>query len=116
MIELEKDIKGKLDNDQYGNTKGSSTRHYLIKLTDEAYINTDIGKVTTAVTIDYSKVFDYVSHDILIEVRGSVIKMIISFLCNRKHCTKFNGIKSEFENITSGVPQGTVGGKGYLLF
>ena len=116
MIELEKDIRGKLDNDQYGNTKGSSTTHYLIKLTDEAFRNTDIGKATTAVTIDYSKAFDYVSHDILIEklikleVRGSVIKMIISFLCNRKHCTKFNGIKSEFENITSGVPQGTVGG------
>ena len=54
MTELEKDIKGKLDNDQYGNTKGSSTTHYLIKLTDEAYRSTDNGKATTAVTIDYS--------------------------------------------------------------
>ena len=116
MTELEKDIKGKLDNDQYGNTKGSSTTHYLIKLTDEAYRSTDNGKATTAVTIDYSKAFDYVSHDILIEkliklgIRGSVIILIISFLCNRKHCTKFNGVNSEFVFITSGVPQGTVGG------
>ena len=116
MKELEKDTKGKLDDDQYGNTKGSSTTHYLIKLTDEAYRNTDIGKATTAVTIDYSKAFDYVHHDVLIdkliklEVRGSVIKMITSFLSNRQHCTKVNGIRSEFTTITSGVPQGTVSG------
>ncbi|CAL4155241.1 unnamed protein product, partial [Meganyctiphanes norvegica] len=116
MAELEKDIDGKLDKHQYGNTKGSSTTHYLIKLTDEAFKNTDVGKATTAITIDYSKAFDYVHHDILINkiiklgVRGGVTKLIISFLCNRKHCTKFNGITSEFLNITSGVPQGTVGG------
>ena len=39
MKELEKDTRGKLDNDQYGNSKGSSTTHYLLKLTDEAYRN-----------------------------------------------------------------------------
>ena len=116
MKELEKDTRGKLDNDQYGNTKGSGTTHYLLKLTDEAYRNTDIGKATTAITIDYSKAFDYVHHDVLVDkliklgVRGSIIKLIISFLCNRKHCTKFNGIRSEFVTITSGVPQGTVSG------
>ena len=68
MNELEKDIRGKLDLDQYGNIKGSSTTHYLIKLTDEAYRSTDIGEATTAVTIDYSKAFDYVDHSILIEI------------------------------------------------
>ena len=116
MLELQNDIKGKLDNEQYGNTKGSSTTHYLVKLIDEAQKNTDIGKATTAITIDYSKAFDYVDHTILIQkiidlgVRGSVIKLIISFLCDRKHCTKFNGVRSEFLTISCGVPQGTVGG------
>ena len=47
-----KDNKGKLDDDQYGNTKGSSTTHYLIKLTDLTYRSTDEGLVTTAITID----------------------------------------------------------------
>ena len=116
MSELQKDIKGKLDYEQYGNTKGSSTTHYLINLIDEAQKNTDIGKATTAITIDYSKAFDYVDHNILVKkiidlgVRGSVVRLIMSFLCNRQHCTKFNGIKSEFLTITSGVPQGTVSG------
>ena len=116
MFELDKDTKGKLDSDQYGNTKGSSTTHYLIKLTDEAYKSTDLGNATTAVTIDYSKAFDYVDHNILIQklialdVRGIVIKSIRSFLKNRSHCTNVAGVKSRFENITCGVPQGTVSG------
>ena len=37
VSELETDTKNTLnDSSQYGNTKGSSTIHYLIKLTDEA--------------------------------------------------------------------------------
>ena len=116
MSELEKDVKGKLDLDQYGNTKGSSTTHYLVKLTDEAYKSTDIGEATTAVTIDYSKAFDFVDHSILIEklvllgVRAEVINLIISFLSDRSHNTKIKGKLSKFADITCGVPQGTVSG------
>ncbi len=71
------------DPTQYGNKKGSSTTHYLIKLTDVAYKSNDIGKATTAITIDYSKAFDLVDHTILvnklieISVRGKVINLII---------------------------------------
>ena len=116
ITELDSDIKSKLDNDQYGNKKGCSATHYLIKLTDEAYRSTDLGNATTAVTVDYSKAFDYVDHEILIQklvklnVRSSIIKLIVSFLQNRSHCTKFSNQLSEFEAITCGVPQGTVGG------
>ena len=116
MRELEKDIKNKLDSDQYGNTRGCSTTHYLIKLTDQAYKATDKGKATTAVTIDYSKAFDYVSHAVLIEklktlnVRGSIINIIISFLSDRSHCTQISDTCSEYLQITCGVPQGTVSG------
>ena len=116
VSELEKDIQGKLDNSQYGNCKGSSTTHYLIKLTDQAYKSTANGNATTAITIDYSKAFDYVDHNVLIEklvqlgVRTSIIKLIISFLTGRSHNTHIFGKKSEFLNITCGVPQGTVAG------
>ena len=58
ISELDRDTRGKLDYEQYGNTKGSSTTHYLIKLTDKAFKSTDIGNATTAITIDYSKAFD----------------------------------------------------------
>ena len=116
MQELGKDIKGKLDSDQYGNVKGSSTTHYLMKLTNEAFVSTNRGDATTAVTIDYSKAFDYVDHSILIEklvklgVRSNIINMIISFLKDRSHCTKAIGQLSPFLDITCGVPQGTCSG------
>ena len=116
MFELQKDVKGKLDLDQYGNTKWSSTTHYLIKLTDQAYKSTDVCKATTAVTIDYSKAFDYVDHSVLIEklvllgVRAEVINLIIYFLSDRSHNTKIKGKISNFTDISCGVPQGTVGG------
>ena len=116
MQELDKDIKGKLDTDQYGNVKGSSTTHYLIKLTNEAFTSMNRGDATTAVTIDYSKAFDYVDHSILnkklvkLGVRSNIINMIISFLKDRSHCTKALGKISTFLNITCGVPQGTCSG------
>ena len=116
MKELEKDLIGKLDDDQYGNCKGCSTTHYLIKLTNEAFISTDKGNATTAVTIDYSKAFDYVDHSILIkklvelEVRPNITNIIISFLKERSHTTKSFGIESPYLNITCGVPQGTCSG------
>merc|ERR1739845_246763 len=102
MLELQNDIRGKLDNEQYGNTKGSCTTHYLNKLIDEAQKNTDICKATTDITIDYSKAFVYVDHNIGLGVCGNVIKLIIYFLCDRKHCTKFNGVRSEFLAISCG--------------
>ena len=116
MLELEKDIEGKLDNSQYGNCKGASTTHYLIKLTDLAFKSTDKGHATTAITIDYSKAFDYVDHNVLINklvqlgVRGQIINLLISFLTNRSHNTNILGTKSDFLSITCGVPQGTVTG------
>ena len=116
MSELEKDLTGKLDSDQYGNVKGSSTTHYLISLTNEAYMSTNQGDATTAITIDYSKAFDYVDHTILVEklvklgIRTIIINLIVSFLKDRSHCTKLFGEISSFLNITCGVPQGTCSG------
>ena len=117
ISELEKDTKETLDDPtQYGNTRGSSTSHYLIKLTDQAFKSTDVGHATTAITIDYSKAFDLVDHSTLIKklielkVRGKLIKLFISFLSNRSHYTRIDGIKSNLVYITCGVPQGTISG------
>merc|ERR1711895_341907 len=117
ISEIEKDTKVILnDPTQFGKAKGSSTTHYLIKLTNKAFKSTDKGLATSAITIDCSKAFDLVDHATLIKkllelaVRGKVIKLITSFLTNRKHYTKINGVKSELINITCGVPQGTISG------
>ena len=112
ISEIEHDTKDSLnDPTQYGHCMGSSTTYYLIKLTNEAFKSTDKGLATTAITIDYSKAFDLVDHTTLINklvelgVRKKVIKIIISFLRNRKHYTKINGVKSNLIDITCGVPK-----------
>ena len=117
ISELEKDTKNTLnDPTQYGNTKGSNTTHYLIKLTHEAHKSTNVGNATTAITIDYSKAFDLVDHSTLKEklielgVRNRLLKLIISFLNNRKHYTNINGVRSKLTEVTCGVPQGTISG------
>ena len=117
VFELENDIKDTFNElNQYGNSRGCSTTHYLVKLTDEAYRSTDVGKATTVITIDYSKAFDLVDHNVLVEkliqlrVRGKLINLIISFLTNRRHYTSIKGNKSRIVNITCGVPQGTISG------
>ena len=64
IYELNSDIKETFnDPSQYGNSKGCGTTHYLVKLTDEAY-STDVGRATTAITIDYSKAFDLVDQNL----------------------------------------------------
>ncbi|CAL4161983.1 unnamed protein product, partial [Meganyctiphanes norvegica] len=95
ITELDHDIKDSfIDPTQFGNSKGCSTTHYLIKLTVEAYKSTDVGCATTAITIDYSKAFDLVDHTTLknklieLGVRNKLIRLIISFLSNRRHYTK----------------------------
>ena len=114
--ESEIDLKHKADPDQYGNEKGCSTSHYLIKLMDEAFRATDKGLATTAITIDYSKAFDYVSHPVLIDklkklgFRSSLVNMFVSFLSNRSHCTQILNTYSSYAEITCGVPQGTCSG------
>ena len=117
LSDLDFDTKSTLiDSSQFGNSRGCSTTHYLIKATNEAFKSTDTGGATTAITIDYSKAFDLVDHTTLIKkllslgVRSNLIKIIISFLSNRKHYTKINNAKSNLVEITCGVPQGTLSG------
>ena len=63
VSELKTDTKNTLnDLSQNGNTKGSSTTHHLIKLTDDAHKSINTNNATAAITIDYSKAFDLVDH------------------------------------------------------
>ena len=117
LADFEYDTRSTLkDFSQYGNSKGCSTTHYLIKATNEAFKSTDTGGATAAISIDYSKAFDLVDHATLIKklielgVRNNLIKLIISFLSNRKHYTKINDTKSNLVKTTCGVPQGTLSG------
>ena len=73
-----------------------------------------------AVFLDISKAFDKVWHEGLLYklkqngVSGNLLNLFVSYLHNRKQRVALNGFFSEYTNIESGVPQGSV--LGPLLF
>ena len=77
-------------------------------------------KVFGAVITDLSKAFDCICNDLLIAKLNAyglslpALKLITDYLQIRKQKTKIGSIYSDWEDIISGVPQGSV--LGPLLF
>ena len=70
--------------------------------------------------MDLSKAFDSISHDLIIAKLGAyniddiALKLIFSYLKNRKQYVRINNTYSNFKNIITGVTQGLIVGQ--LLF
>ena len=74
----------------------------------------DKNKVFGALLTDLSKAFDCISHNLLISkfnaygLSLSALKLVHSYLQNRKQITKIRSSYSLWEEIVSGVPQGSI--------
>ena len=109
-----------LFNQQVGFRKNNSTTYALIQLTGRIKESIDNGKYGCGLFIDLRKAFDTVNHEILLlklehyGIRGITVDWFKSYLSNRKQFVYINGISSSLEDISCGVPQGSV--LGPLLF
>ena len=110
------DVKGKIDPYQFGCLKGSSTTYCLLDMIHSWLSHLDSssnGKHIRVTFLDFSKAFDRIGHNFLIEelldlgVRRSLIPWIINFLCKRRQRVKIGETLSNWLPVTAGVPQET---------
>ena len=115
MIE---DMKPTRDPSQYGNSKGVSTQHYLIKMVDRILTaldtnNKDEKYAVILQLVDWAQAFDRQCPQLGIQsfiengVRKSVIPVLISYFQHRKMKVKWNNKLSSQRNLPGGGPQGS---------
>ena len=97
-----------------GYRKGHSSQHSLTATFNKRKKNLDKGGECGALFVDLSKAFDCLQHDLLLAKLNAYgfdyksLKLISSFLSNRKYRTKINSSFSEWKHLLIGIPQGSV--------
>ena len=91
-----------------------SSQHVIIRLLEERRKKLDDNFVVGAVLTDLPKAFDCIPHDLLIAKLAAyglnleALMYILSCLSNRKQYVRTNDTSSEFENMITGVSQGSI--------
>jgi len=115
-------VNALLTKNQSGFRPADSTINQLISLVNDIHKSFDSRKSleVRSVFLDISKAFDKVWHEGLLfkleqnGISGSLLHLFRNYLYNRKQRVVLNGSISQFLDIESGVPQGSV--LGPILF
>ena len=101
-----------LADQQLGFREGHFATHAITDFYSQICNNLDNGKHSCVLLLDLKKAFDTVNHEILLQkldkhgIRGNSNRLFQSYLSNRFQFVCFNGIDSNKQKVTCGVPQG----------
>ena len=105
----------------YLSSKSCTTN--LINITDDiaSNLHNDIG--TDIIYFDFAKAFDSVNHDLLLnklknmyKIDGRLLKFLTNYLKNRRQRVALENEFSEYQDVLSGVPQGSILGPFLLIY
>ena len=97
-----------------GFRKAHSTQHPLLRLIQKWQAELDSGGYVGIILMDLSKVFDCLSHDLLIaklEAYGLYVgglNFLLDYLRLRKHRTKVGSSYSKWSEVCRGIQQGLI--------
>ena len=109
------------DSSQYGNEKGLSVNHYLIKMINEILANLD-GNSTSekfavfCTMVDWKQAFGRQCPTLGVQsfvengVRGTLVPLLTSYFQNRRMIVKWHGEESSMRVLKGGGPQGGLWG------
>ena len=103
-----------LHKSQSGFRKNHSCNTALINLIDKWLKCIDKGEIIGAIFFDLKKAFDVIDHKLLLQklslykFNHTSLQWVHSYLSNRKQCISEKDINTSMQNVSSGVPQGSV--------
>ena len=115
------DMTKSRDVSQFGNEKGVSVNHYLIKMINEILSAVDKNSVNEKIAVfcslvDWKQAFDRQCPTLGVKsfvkngVRNSMIPMLINYFQNRQMIVKWHGKESTLRKLIGGGPQGALWG------
>lgn len=114
--QLQKYVYGNkiIPDTQSGFRSGFSCTTALMTVIDDIIAELDKGRCTVLCLLDFSKAFDTINHDLLTSILHFVglddnsIRLLSSYVTNRVQVVGIDDMLSDFLQLQSGIPQGSV--------